>query len=90
MNRQPCQTHDIPEGAQYCIECGAPRAAEGRTTRLTLEDRALSGEGDLYVTKAEYESLLCDYRTAVYVYEGNINQVTVTRFFGRTVIVSED
>jgi hypothetical protein len=36
----PCQEHDIPEGARFCIQCGKPVAAEGKTERL---DRPLLG-----------------------------------------------
>lgn len=34
---KPCRQHDIPEGAHYCIQCGAEvtQVATGRTERLT-------------------------------------------------------
>lgn len=36
-----CTLHDIPAGARYCIQCGAPVAAEGRTERLDDRRRVL-------------------------------------------------
>lgn len=79
--------HDIPEGARYCIQCGAPVAATGRTERLepmSLEDRALSGDGDFYVTPEELYQVQCNVFTHVlYTPE------PIVTIFGRRVIVRD-
>lgn len=84
-----CDTHDIPDGAQHCIQCGAVVAPEGRTERLSVRDRALSGDGDLYVTREEYYELLSDYHTYVAICEPSSDGAPITRYFGRTLIIAE-
>ena len=52
----PCRVHDIPDGARYCIRCGAAIAAEGRTERL-------DGMVIHYVNFADWYSLMCHTNT---------------------------
>jgi hypothetical protein len=63
---------------------------EGDTRQpQSLEERALYGEGDLLVTRAEYYKILQDYRTYVFVYEGDSESVRITRYMGRNIIIAE-
>lgn len=82
--QQPCKVHDFPDGARFCIQCGAEETRALQTIRLSLEERALSGDGDLYVTREEYIQIQTDYRTAVFFADE-----PTTFFLGRRIIVQD-
>lgn len=88
---KPCKQHDFPEGARYCIQCGAEviQAATGRTERLSIEARALFGDGDLYVTREEYFELQKNYRAIVAWLPWQDEPHSVMCFLGRNIVVQD-
>ena len=77
--------HDqLPDGAAFCVECGAPvrPAVTGPTQRLSEPPQPR------YVSREEYNGILRDFRTLVVFDMEHVNAVAVY-LLGQQIICEE-